>query len=106
MDGIVFVERILASRGACEGVMRVAASGRYVSGVAVLMVMKLLPALTGRTKLPAKVAPASRSRVSPGRARLMAAWRSPPAGTRTVPGGCGAGSAGGTGLPEGCCGRL
>src|SRR5438105_5721935 len=66
--------------------MRVPAAGSPASEAARTVTHPLLPAfaaLTGRTKLPTKIAPGARSTSSPGCAALSAACRSSPALTRS-----------------------
>src|SRR5262245_18035200 len=78
--------------------MRAFAAGSDESGVDDRIVMCVEPFLTGSTKLPVNVAPAWSRIVSPGRARLSAAWKSPPLLTTIwlpeVGGGGGGGGAG------------
>src|SRR5262245_6583831 len=76
---------ILASNGADAGVMRTDAGGSDVSGVEDRMTIGVVtPGLLGSTKLPTKVAPAASTMTSPFWAALIAACRSPPAGTLMV----------------------
>src|SRR4051812_17339592 len=87
--------------------MRAEGPGIAESGADDRMVIYVAPLLTGSTKLPENVAPASRRIVSPGCALSMAACRSPPAATLLVVptggfgitgGGVGAGGGGGGGV--------
>src|SRR5438270_11698115 len=65
--------------------MRVVDDGSALSGVEVRMVIQSVDAsLFGSVMGPTKLAPASRVIVSPGRAALIAFWRSSPALTVTV----------------------
>ncbi len=64
--------------------MRAPAAGRLLSGAAERTMIQPVPALTGRVKVPVKVAPGCRVTTSPGWAASRAAWRLPPAGTNSV----------------------
>src|SRR5438067_10655191 len=64
--------------------MRVPAGGRLLSGADVRMMIQLLPLFAGNVNDPVNVAPACRRSVSPGRALLRAACKSPPALTVVV----------------------
>src|SRR5581483_1027375 len=64
--------------------MRCPSAGSAESGAAERIVISALPFLTGRMKLPVKVAPGWSRIVSPGCAALSAACKSPPAFTVSV----------------------